>query len=272
MQTPYWQVDAFTGHLFAGNPAGVCLLEEWLDDPRLQALAAENNLSETAFLVRGEDATRYDLRWFTPEVEVDLCGHATLAAAFVLFREGLAGGPEVRFGTRSGELTASREGDRIWLDFPSRPPRPTEAPDALAAALGVEPREVEVARDWLVVVESAEHVRWLTPDMEALRHLPGDRLGVIVTAEGEGGTDDGAATADFVSRFFAPGAGVPEDPVTGSSHCTLAPYWAERLGKRELHGRQLSRRGGELWCVAGEKRVRIGGECVLYLAGAASIA
>jgi len=255
MSIPYYQVDAFTGRLFAGNPAGVCLLADWLPDELLQSIAAENNLSETAFLVRRD--VGFDLRWFTPESEVDLCGHATLATAHVLFRHlGLAGS-EVRFQTLSGELAVYRLGDLLTLDLPSRPGVECDPPPELAAGLGAVPLAVTKARDYLAVFDSENVVRNLQPDMAALARL--DCLGIIATAPG----DD----CDFVSRFFAPGAGVPEDPVTGSAHCTLIPYWADRLEKQEMKAKQISKRGGELFCELKGDRVSIAGHAVTYSTG-----
>lgn len=253
VRVPYYQVDAFTTRVFGGNPAGVCPLEAWLPDDVLKEIAAENNLSETAYFVRRDGG--YDLRWFTPTVEVDLCGHATLAAAFVLFNELGFQGETVRFYTRIGELGASREDGRIVLDFPSWPGRRCDrVPALLADAIGWMPRELFKTRDFLAVFSTEEEVLNLTPDPAALARL--DCLGVICTAPG---TD-----CDFVSRFFAPGAGVPEDPVTGSAHSTLVPYWSERLGKTKLFARQLSRRRGELFCEMRGDRVGIGGHAVLY--------
>lgn len=276
MQAPYWQVDAFTHRLFAGNPAGVVLLEEWIPEATMQAVAEENALSETAFLVGVEDeggaeepapegqapTDRFEIRWFTPAAEVDLCGHATLAAAFVLYHEGLVPGGRVTFESASGELPVRQDGDWLWLDFPAREAEPCDAPGELVDALGAEPEAVLAAeRDYLAVFASSDEVRDLEPRMEGLSAL--DRPGVIVTAAG--------VEADFVSRFFAPALGVPEDPVTGSAHCTLAPYWAGRLGKGELRARQISRRGGEVACEHRGDRVLIGGRATLYLAGAASL-
>lgn len=280
MQTPYWQVDAFTDRLFAGNPAGVCLLEDWLDDPEMQAIASENNLSETAFVVRTEAGpesepregrraagagTRFGLRWFTPTTEVDLCGHATLAAAFVLLREGLATRSPVHFETRSGELRVEQRDERLWLDLPARPARPVDEDPGLASALGAEPEALlDAGRDLMAVFGDPEAVAGLQPDFGRLADL--DSPGVIATARGE--------DVDFVSRFFAPRMGVPEDPVTGSAHCTLGPYWAGLLGRDELRARQLSPRGGELWLEVpeGGERVLVGGQAVLYLAGVVSTA
>ncbi|MGA2244442.1 MAG: PhzF family phenazine biosynthesis protein [Verrucomicrobiota bacterium] len=252
MRLPYYHVDAFTGRAFGGNPAGVCPLSNWLPDGVLQAIAAENNLSETAFFVRTGDT--YELRWFAPVLEVDLCGHATLASAWVLFSELGCVAPEVRFQTRSGWLAAARRAGLIELDFPSRPPAPCAAPAALLRGLGQPPREVLRSRDFLAVYDSAAEVAALAPDMSVLAQL--DCLGVIATARG----DD----CDFLSRFFAPRAGVPEDPATGSSHSTLVPYWSGRLQKTELFARQISRRGGEFHCRHLGERVAIGGRAVVY--------
>jgi PhzF family phenazine biosynthesis protein len=255
MSIPYYQIDAFTDALFGGNPAGVCLLTDWLPDQTLQSIAAENNLAETAFVVQRDSF--FDLRWFTPELEIDLCGHATLASAHVIFRHLGYRASVVRFQTRSGILTVSRDGERLTLDFPARPPVPCDAPPDLSAGLGSTPVIVGKARDYLAVFDSEEAVRNLQPDMEALMRL--DSLGVIATAPGK--------DCDFVSRFFAPRAGVPEDPVTGSAHCTLIPYWAERLGRTKLHARQVSQRGGELFCEHRGDRVGIGGHAVTYSSG-----
>jgi PhzF family phenazine biosynthesis protein len=249
---PYYQVDAFTDRVFGGNPAGVCLLERWLPDNTLQQIALENNLSETAFVVRRGD--EFDLRWMTPTMEIDLCGHATLAPAFIIFNELHFGGAEIRFNTKTGQLGATRDGDRIVLDFPAWEAKPCEIPAVLADALGWIPRELYRNRDYLAVFSNEDELLALKPDMVALAQL--DCLGVICTAPGR--------DCDFVSRFFAPGAGIPEDPVTGSAHSTLTPYWAKRLNKPKLHARQLSARRGELWCEDRGKRVGIGGKCALY--------
>ena len=252
MTIPYYQVDAFTDHVFGGNPAGVCLLPAWLPDALLQKIALENNLSETAFVVRKGD--EFELRWMTPSVEVDLCGHATLASAFVIFSELPHAAAEIVFHTKSGVLGARRDAERITLDFPAMQAVRSDVPAALAGGLGWIPRECWKTRDYLAVFEKADEVLSLTPDFAQLATL--DCLGIIVTAPG----DD----CDFVSRFFAPGAGIPEDPVTGSAHSTLTPYWSARLGKKQMHARQLSARGGELWCEDRGARVGIGGQCVLY--------
>jgi PhzF family phenazine biosynthesis protein len=254
MKIPYFEVDAFAKKPFEGNPAGVCPLEKWLDDTTMQNIAAENNLAETAFFVpRGDD---YDLRWFTPTVEIDLCGHATLASGFILFSLLGRGGDKVRFHSKSGPLTVARNGDVLTLDFPSRPPKPCTFSEALIRGLGKKPTEVLKARDYFALYDTAEDVRSLKPDFALLGTL--DQK-VIVTAPG--------MDCDFVSRFFAPTDGVPEDPVTGSAHCTLIPYWSARLGKTKMFARQLSKRGGEIFCELAGDRVLIGGKAVLYSRG-----
>ncbi len=255
MKIPCYHVDAFANAVFRGNPAAVCPLAAWLPDATLQNIAAENNLSETAFLVaRGRE---FDLRWFTPTMEVDLCGHATLAAAFILFHERGINSDAIHFHSRSGRLTVARERDVITLDFPSRPARPAAAAEALVRGLGAGPDEVLQARDYLAVFASAAAVRALQPDFAILKTL--DCLGIIATAPGN--------DCDFVSRFFAPAAGINEDPVTGSAHCTLIPYWSRRLGKPDLRARQISARGGELICRNAGERVFIGGRATIYLRG-----
>ncbi len=262
MRLPLYQIDAFTGELFSGNPAAVCPLERWLPDVTMQAIAAENNLAETAFFVRDGDG--YALRWFTPTVEVDLCGHATLASGFVIMSFLDPGREAVSFHTvKAGTLTVARDRDLLAMDFPSRPAVPVEAPSGLLDALGGNPRAVLRARDYLVVYESAAEIAALEPDFAALAAVK-DCWAAIATAPGSNGTD-------FVSRFFAPAQGVPEDPVTGSSHCTLTPYWAERLGKKTMEARQLSRRGGALRCTQNGERVTIAGRAVLYLEGQISL-
>jgi predicted PhzF superfamily epimerase YddE/YHI9 len=257
MRVPIYQIDAFTHKLFGGNPAAVCPLEAWLPEATMQAIAAENNLAETAFFV--PDGVDYALRWFTPTVEVDLCGHATLASAHVVFQFLKPQRQSVRFHTlKAGTLTVSRRGDMLVMDFPARPPAVCEPPPGLIAALGGAPRAVWKARDHLVAYDTAAEIAALEPDLIALAEI--DCWGVIVTAPGD---DD----ADFVSRFFAPAQGVPEDPVTGSAHTTLVPYWTGRLGRTELTARQLSRRGGLLHCALRGDRVDIAGHAVTYLAG-----
>lgn len=257
MRLPIYQVDAFTDKLFGGNPAAVCPLESFLPDATMQAIAAENNLSETAFLV--SEGGDYLLRWFTPTVEVDLCGHATLASAHVVFEFIEPRRDVVRFRTlKAGTLEVRRSAGLLTMDFPARPPVPCEPPAELLAALGGTPREVLRARDHLVVYGSAAEIAALKPDLATLATV--DCWAAIVTAPGEHG-------ADFVSRFFAPAQGVPEDPVTGSAHTTLVPYWAKHLGRNNLTARQLSRRGGLLHCTLNGERVDIGGYAVTYLTG-----
>lgn len=255
MELSMYQVDAFAGRAFEGNPAAVVPLEGWLDDALMQSIAMENNLSETAFFVPAEAG--YHIRWFTPVAEVDLCGHATLASAFVVLELLDPSLERVTFASRSGPLTVSRRGGLLAMDLPSQPPAPRAAPPGLARGLGKEPAEVLASRDYLAVYPREEDVRSLQPDMGELRKL--GLRGVIVTAPGE--------EADFVSRFFAPSLGVDEDPVTGSAHCALAPYWAARLGRSELRALQLSRRGGEVFCEDRGERVVILGRAVLYLEG-----
>jgi predicted PhzF superfamily epimerase YddE/YHI9 len=258
MRLPLYQVDAFAEKLFGGNPAAICPLPQWLPDATMQSIAAENNLAETAFFVR--ENGDYALRWFTPAVEVDLCGHATLASAHVVFSFLEPQRQSVGFRTlKAGTLTVGRRGETLVMDFPSRPAVPVEPPPGLLAALGGTPREVLRARDHMLVYGSAAEVKTLEPDFAALAKIP-DCWAALATAPG----DDGV---DFVSRFFAPAHGVPEDPVTGSSHCTLTPYWAKRLGKTHLKARQLSRRGGTLECALHGDRVSIAGRAVLYLEG-----
>jgi PhzF family phenazine biosynthesis protein len=260
MKLPFYWIDAFTDRVFSGNPAGVVPLGEWLDSGLLQRMAGQHGLSETAYLVR-KDANRYDLRWFTPGVEVDLCGHATLAAAHVLFNELGLDGSRVTFDSRSGPLFVDRrEAGRLALNFPSRPAAAVQAPPDLVSALGCAPEWTgRAATMWLCVFARAADVLGLSPDFAALAALKPGR--VIVTAPGD------APGVDFVSRFFAPDAGIPEDPVTGSAHCTLMPYWTSRLGRASLHARQVSRRGGELWCSLSGDRVEIAGQAKTYIRG-----
>jgi PhzF family phenazine biosynthesis protein len=255
----FTQVDAFTDMAFAGNPAAVCLLSSARDDGWMQQVAREMNLAETAFLVRRADG--FDLRWFTPAVEVDLCGHATLASAHVLWEERhLDAGQTARFHTRSGLLSASRQGNFIWLDFPATPPQPVSNLPDLERAIGANCKFLgRTAFDYLVELGSETEVRSVEPDMSVLARL-GTR-GVIVTAASEN------RSYDFVSRFFAPGAGIPEDPVTGSAHCGLGPFWGARLGKKELVGYQASARGGVVRVRLEEGRAHLGGQAVTVLRG-----
>jgi len=255
MKIPFYQIDAFTSSLFSGNPAGVCLLDNWLEDATMLAIAAENNLSETAFLVPSNED--YKIKWFTPKVEVDLCGHATLASAFVIFNYVDKSCDTVCFDSVSGPLTVKRETNNLSMDFPSATPSPCPIPNELVDGLLLEPEEVLLSRDYLVVYDSEEKIKSLRPNMEKLSRL--DSLGIIATAQG--------SQCDFVSRFFAPGVGIPEDPVTGSAHCTLVPYWANKTGKTKFHALQLSQRGGELFCEQMGDRVVIAGRAVAYLEG-----
>ncbi|MBD1392028.1 PhzF family phenazine biosynthesis protein [Mucilaginibacter glaciei] len=257
MTIPIYQADAFTDQLFGGNPAAVCPLNEWLPDAVMQKIAMENNLAETAFFVKNEKG--YLLRWFTPELEIDLCGHATLASAHILFTELGYAADTIYFNTvKAGTLTVKREGDKYAMGFPSRPPFVADAPEGLIAALGgAKPKEVLRSRDYMLVYETEEEVLQMVPDHQALAKI--DTLGVIVTAPGK--------HVNFVSRFFAPAAGVAEDPVTGSAHCNLIPYWAGKLGKNLLHAYQVSARKGELWCELKGDRVSMAGKAVTYLKG-----
>lgn len=252
----YYVVDAFADEPFKGNPAGVCLLNKPLGAALMQSVASENNLAETAFLVPQGDG--YALRWFTPECEIDLCGHATLASAFVLMNAERCGQDKIHFFTQSGTLTVRKDGENLLMDFPARKPVPTDIPQNLEAALGVKILEAHQSRDLMVVVESEQLVAGLQPDFALLRELK-QYFGIIVTAQG--------TSCDFVSRYFAPNAGIPEDPVTGSSHSTLIPFWSERLHKTEMAAKQLSKRGGSLFCKMCGDRVEIGGRAKLYLSG-----
>jgi PhzF family phenazine biosynthesis protein len=260
MAIPYYHVDAFTGELFAGNPAGVCILPAFLADSILQKIAVENRHSNTAFVVPRADGD-FDLRWFTAKIEDDLCGHATLASAYVLALRKHNVWP-VRFHTRSGVLTVAQDKnkDSFEMDFPARPPQPCETPAGLLPALGLKTALVAKARDYFVVVDQAEQVRELSPDIGALAKLDIGTSGAIVTARGEG-------DVDYVCRFFAPAVGIDEDPATGSIHCALAPYWAGRLGKDRLRAQQLSLRGGTMQCTILGDRVKIAGRARLYLQG-----
>jgi predicted PhzF superfamily epimerase YddE/YHI9 len=259
MTIPIFQVDAFTSVPLKGNPAAVCPLVDWLPDATMQAIAAENNLSETAFFVG--DQGRYKLRWFTPAVEIDLCGHATLASAFVIMERIERGLEQVEFETRSGRLGVSRRAGWLYLDFPSRPPELQADVPGLSAALGAQPQTVGLARDILAVFEREDQVRALRPERAGMLGLA---RAVIASAPG----DD----CDFVSRFFAPTHGIDEDPVTGSSHCTLIPYWSRRLAKPKLYARQVSARGGELRCEDLGGRVLIGGQAAHYMEGTIQLA
>jgi PhzF family phenazine biosynthesis protein len=252
---PIYQVDAFTSHLFGGNPAAVCPLKEWLPEETMQRLAFENNLSETAFFVN--QGSQYHIRWFTPEFEIDLCGHATLAAAFIIFNYLNHSSNAIRFTCKSGLLEVSRNDDLIELNFPSRIPEPAAAPEALLKGLNIPPSQVLKSRDYFLVYEDEAQISAIVPDYSYLNKI--DTIGVIVTAPGK--------EVDFVSRFFVPNSVIGEDPVTGSAHCNLIPYWARQLNKSTLTARQLSARHGELFCELLGERVIIAGRAVLYLKG-----
>ena len=259
MKIPIYQVDAFTSTTFGGNPAAVCPLSAWLDDPKMQSIAAENNVAETAFIVPSGDD--FDIRWFTPASEVDLCGHATLASAYVVFKHVRPGRDRVSFRSKGGPLLVSGSDGLLTLDFPALPAKPVATPPGIDVALGKMPEVVLEASALVAVYPSEREVRELKPDsprVAAIHHH-----GVIVTAPGD--------TVDFVSRFFAPNYGLPEDPVTGSAHCTLTPYWAKRLGKTKLSARQVSARGGELWCELKGDRVLISGHVAPYLEGSIDV-
>jgi predicted PhzF superfamily epimerase YddE/YHI9 len=255
MKISIFQVDAFAKEAFSGNPAAVCPLDYWLSDEKMQDIAEENNLSETAFFVNRGDY--YQIRWFTPQTEVDLCGHATLASAWVIMNKIQPDVDEVKFGSRGGELMVRREGDLYLMDFPVHPPEECVVPNNLIKALGQNPLEVLASNYYLAVFRTEDEVRNLKPYMTLLKEL--DRIGVVITAPGD--------KVDFVSRFFAPAVGIPEDPVTGSAHCTLIPYWAEKLGKSQMTAKQVSCRGGDLICENKEDRVVIGGQARLFMEG-----
>ena len=255
MKIPIYQIDAFTDERFHGNPAAVCILNDWLPDETLQDIAAENNLAETAFVVAKDNI--FELRWFTPKMEVDLCGHATLATAHVYKKHLSFQLSEISFKTQSGILKVIFDTDVLSMIFPRRPAEPCDVPDQLVDGINAKPLDVLKARDYLVVLNHEDEVRNLNPDIEKLK-VP-NCLGVIVTARGK--------SVDFVSRFFAPNAGVSEDPVTGSSHSTLIPYWARRLEKNKLTALQLSKRGGKLFCEDLGNQVKIAGKAVTYLVG-----
>lgn len=259
-QIDIFQIDAFTDTLFGGNPAAVCPLDAWLDDDILQKIASENNLPETAYFVKLENG-KYHLRWFTPELEMDLCGHATLASAFVIFNELHYRGQEIIFETRSGELKVTKSGAYMALDFPSRPPVSSKLPAIIVEGLNIQPLEVWKSRDYLLLYQSESDILNIKPNVAILNEINLDPGGIIVTAPGE------QVDVDFVSRFFTPGASVFEDPVTGSAHCTLIPFWAERLDKSLLRAIQVSSRRGELLCSITDNRVEIKGKAVMYMKG-----
>lgn len=260
MKIQLFQIDAFTSSLFGGNPAAVCPLDEWLADELLQKIAAENNLAETAYFVKLEDGS-FHLRWFTPQHEMDLCGHATLASAFVIFNELGFSEPKIIFQSKSGPLSVTKEGDLLVLDFPSRPPKDSELPPIIQRSLSIQPKEVLKSRDYVLVYESEDDILNIEIDQNLLNQTNLDPGGIIITAKSD------SSEVDFVSRFFTPQAVVFEDPVTGSAHCSLIPFWVERLQKTKLEAVQLSDRRGEISCELIGNRVKIKGNAVKYLSG-----
>lgn len=262
MTIDIFQIDAFTDRLFGGNPAAVCPLKEWLPDQVLLHIAIENNLAETAYFIHKQDNV-FHLRWFTPEIEMDLCGHATLASAYVILNYLDNDFDTVVFETMSGELTVSQLGEFLEMELPSRPPIKAELPYNIANALSKQPIEVYKARDYLLVYDSENEIQNLKVSPSILEQINLDPGGIIVTANGN--------HSDFVSRFFTPGASVFEDPVTGSAHCSLVPFWADRLNKNELHALQISERKGELFCKLVSNRVFIKGKAIKYLKGTIEI-
>lgn len=261
----YYVVDAFTDEQFKGNPAGVCVLDEFLDKALMQKIAFENNLAETAFIVPRDGY--YDLKWFTPELEMDLCGHATIASAYIVKNYIDKNAAKIDFHTLSGILSVIKKGDIYEMNFPSRMPEKSETTQLIASSIGVTPIETQISKDpvgyrYFVLLENEDQVKTLVPDFEQIKTIP-NCFGLIVTAK--------SSSVDFVSRFFAPNAGVNEDPVTGSIHSTLIPYWAEKLGKDTMIAKQLSKRGGTLYCENLGDRVTIGGKAVLYLEGSINL-
>jgi PhzF family phenazine biosynthesis protein len=259
MKIAIYQIDAFATRAFEGNPAAVCPLDAWLPDELMQSIAAENNLSETAFFV--PEGEGFSIRWFTPSAEVALCGHATLASAFVLFNILGFTGDRIDFNSKSGILPVSRSGERLELDFPSQPPEPCDTPKEIIEAFGMTPRECLKAEDYVVIFQNAEQVQTASPNIDILRSL--DSRGVIISAVSE--------EYDFVARFFAPNLGIAEDPVTGSAYTQLVPYWAKKTGKTVFHAKQVSSRGGELFCELVGDRVKITGRAMKYLEGSIEI-
>ena len=261
MKLPIYQVDAFTDRLFAGNPAAVCLLEQWLPSEQMLKIAQENNLAETAFCLQKKDT--FFIKWFTPEIEMDLCGHATLATAHVLFQYHHPELDLLRFQSNSGALTVGREGEYYQLDFPSRDPKPTELPAVILEGIGLAPQAVFKARDYVLLYDTQEQIESIQPDEALLNTINIDPGGIIVTAPGN--------EVDFVSRFFTPQASIFEDPVTGSAHCSLIPFWSKRLNKQRMIAHQISSRGGVLQVEHKGERVGIGGKAVTYLKGTIQI-
>ncbi len=256
MNYPIYTVDAFTDKVFGGNPAACCPLKEFLSTELMQKLANENNLSETAFFVKNPDNS-YNLKWFTPEVEMDLAGHPTLATAFVIFTQLAHDSDTIQFHTNSGLLTVVNKGDLLEMNFPSRMPLPCSAPEALLKGFSIQPKEVLKSRDYFLVYETQEEIEQVVADFNYLNKV--DALGIIITAKGN--------ASDFVCRFLVPNSVIGEDPVTGSAHATLIPYWANKLGKNDLSSIQLSKRKGHLRCGLRGDRVTIAGKAVLYMKG-----
>jgi PhzF family phenazine biosynthesis protein len=257
MQLPIFQVDAFTDTVFGGNPAAVCPLEHWLANDVMQKIAMENSVAETAFFIPVKDG--FEIRWFTPEVEMDLCGHATLAAAHIIIRHLNHPLPSVKFQSNSGELTVTVENDLLTLNFPSRKPKPSDVPQIILDAIQVKPVEVLKSRDYVLVFETEEIIRRIEPNQSILNQINLDPGGIVITAKGN--------EVDFVSRYFTPQASIFEDPVTGSAHCSLIPYWSERLGKESMIALQVSPRVGRLFCKDLGERVLISGNAITYLEG-----
>ena len=260
MKIKIFQIDAFTDKLFSGNPAAVCVLDQWLNDEMLQNIAIENNLSETAFFVSMPN-NNFHLRWFTPELEMDLCGHATLASAFVIFKELNYPKNELFFETKSGLLSVKKNNSTYELSLPSRPPKRVDLPSVISKGLNIQPTEVWKARDYFLVYESENDIKNLNPNTAILNEINTGNGGIIVTAKSN------LDHIDFVSRFFTPQATVFEDPVTGSAHCTLVPFWANRLNKKSFTAHQISKRKGKLFCVLENDRVKIKGHAIKYLEG-----
>lgn len=254
-----FKVDAFTDSLFTGNPAAVVSVDEWPGTAKMQLIAMENNLSETAYIRKKDDKKTFDIRWFTPETEVDLCGHATLAAAHVIMSHISKGVNSVIFDSKSGVLRVEKSGNSYWLDFPTQVPKPVSMPKLLPEAIGTIPIFAGYNTDLMVLVENEQIIRDMKPNFEIIRNL--DVRGVIVTAASD------RESVDFVSRFFAPAVGVPEDPVTGSAHTLLTPFWSRKLGKKRMNAQQISGRGGALTCIDEGKRVKIGGSAITFLTG-----
>ena len=259
MNLSLYQVDSFTDNLFGGNPAAVCLIDSWLPETVLLQIAAENFLPETAFIIPSSKEGHYSMRWFTPEIEMDLCGHATLAAAHVIFKHLAYTADKVIFSSVSGKLSVTRQGNLLTLDFPSRMPFAAELPEVILEGMGMKPLEVLKARDYVLVYDSEEAVRSLEPNRPLLDKINLDPGGIIATAKGD--------KVDFVSRFFTPQASIFEDPVTGSAHCSLIPYWSRQLNKKQLTALQISERKGKLYCTDKGDRVLIAGTCVTYMQG-----